>query len=878
MVNISNPDDLTEESMNAKLGIDSPPADGPAPTAQQTPMQNPPSTSGAGEPNESQPRMAASSTAGPFTLHSVPPSAFPHTDPPHSHADLPTPFTEFIPPPPHHNLSGDDSPPQPTNTSQAAVDGHDSRMESRDVRLDSRDTGVMPPLGAVAASRVGEGEMHVGGDPPVVPVESHPMLEADTQGETTQDRLGDDPTGHAQATEPTGYGGYPSAPPVASTDYADLPLRSSSRDPHVSPQTHLPADEQSFGLYPHETENPTLSSSPRRYPAPAATSGSAPEFSMRGISSEDFSPPRPRKTSSNFQARFDQFRALHRSPRSPPDSGSPTTSPNPNEYPDIQVTQPHADQSPNPQVPQGPPSPSSSRLRSGFARAFGRRKLSGQDGPSSSNPSSPQAGADGFEPPPPLPPKDLFPVIAYHPVDAVSFSPADSQLLTAPADVTGNQQTSSAPRDAIGDAEPQAPPSSFRPVTSLSPSPSAKLALAEVRDRTAKHEMEIQDRFRREILGSAPSANDPDSEDSIRLPYDDPEPTPPPSTSLDVPNGGAENTLNHQASIQSLGQSSRAVSSLEDPFPGGWEKADKREKQMAAAHSARVDPPIATTDAERVAEEGERERVEQAELNRARARAEQEAEGRRQTEQAEVARQAELAEQEKARLVAAEEARLVAAEEARLAAAEEARKAEAEQEKARLVAAEKARLVAAEEARRAQAEEEAERQRRRASVLQGVQRGKSEGGVMLKGVSRQTSVPPFGIYRAACSQGLAGSVYGARADMQHVTVQTLRSPTWRRRTFHLFPTELRLFKSDQASCPRLPDHHTGPHTAKCADGPGREAHHLHSPVCAHADRADIRGVAGPGEFQARLGLRGALPSPFVSVSFAQLVRALCVSP
>ena len=38
------------------------------------------------------------------------------------------------------------------------------------------------------------------------------------------------------------------------------------------------------------------------------------------------------------------------------------------------------------------------------------------------------------------------------------------------------------------------------------------------------------------------------------------------------------------------------------------------------------------------------------------------------------------------------------------------------------------------------------------------------------------------------------------ADMtQHVTVQTMKNPTWRRRVFRLLPTEMQLFKNETVS-------------------------------------------------------------------------------
>lgn len=100
---------------------------------------------------------------------------------------------------------------------------------------------------------------------------------------------------------------------------------------------------------------------------------------------------------------------------------------------------------------------------------------------------------------------------------------------------------------------------------------------------------------------------------------------------------------------------------------------------------------------------------------------------------------------------------------------EEERREEAERTEAKHRAqeqeVEKARL--AEEAVRA----------RKDNLRAELHRGKATGGMMLQGVSTLADI----------------------AHIQHVTVQTTKSVTWRRRHFQLFPTELKLFKTDTVS-------------------------------------------------------------------------------
>ncbi|KLT42406.1 hypothetical protein CC85DRAFT_285505 [Cutaneotrichosporon oleaginosum] len=127
-------------------------------------------------------------------------------------------------------------------------------------------------------------------------------------------------------------------------------------------------------------------------------------------------------------------------------------------------------------------------------------------------------------------------------------------------------------------------------------------------------------------------------------------------------------------------------------------------------------------------------------------------------------------EAEEARLV--QERRLAEMEERLAAQQEEARLAaerEAEREAAELAEAERLKAERVEQERAAAASAKAEQERieraarERDEVTRQLQGGKAEGGIMLRG---------------------------------WVTVQTMNSPTWRRRYFHLLASELRLFKSD----------------------------------------------------------------------------------
>ncbi|GMK58102.1 hypothetical protein CspeluHIS016_0501340 [Cutaneotrichosporon spelunceum] len=140
-----------------------------------------------------------------------------------------------------------------------------------------------------------------------------------------------------------------------------------------------------------------------------------------------------------------------------------------------------------------------------------------------------------------------------------------------------------------------------------------------------------------------------------------------------------------------------------------------------------------------------------------------EEEGRiREKQEAESARQAQ-----EHRLVEMEERLAAQQEEARLAAEREAEREAAERaEEARLEAEREEHEREAIAAAKAEQERLERFARERDEVTRQLKGGKAEGGIMLRG---------------------------------WVTVQTMNSPTWRRRYFHLLAAELLLFKSDSES-------------------------------------------------------------------------------
>lgn len=131
---------------------------------------------------------------------------------------------------------------------------------------------------------------------------------------------------------------------------------------------------------------------------------------------------------------------------------------------------------------------------------------------------------------------------------------------------------------------------------------------------------------------------------------------------------------------------------------------------------------------------------------------------------------------------------------------EEKRQVEEEERRKR----EEERRKEEEERRKREEEEERERKRmeeaeeRKRTVRDGLERGKREGGVMLKGVSSSFICFQPNLLHPKIKRGFKRALTKS-GQLQWVTVQTCKSLTWRRRYFQLFPREMQLFKNENVS-------------------------------------------------------------------------------
>ncbi|KAK6905283.1 hypothetical protein I204_05228 [Kwoniella mangroviensis CBS 8886] len=440
-------------------------------------------------------------------------------------------------------------------------------------------------------------------------------------------------------------------------------------------------------------------------------------------------------------------------------------------------------------------SPKESRFKnSSLVKAFHRRRSSTQSHTPPDSPNmNPNSNADDqtIEYAPPVPPKDkplTPPTTTVEPPN-----PLQSEIPTPTSGVTlGHGQTLPLPAENHSDNSKKL----------LSPSPSAKQILYDARQKSLEAENEIQQRFRRDQEdrlngnGNGLVRDKEDDEESVRLAYDqsEDEDDRPQSVSQTL-----EGEIDKQNIPTKVGQAEKISQAAEEHaqrqalIRAEEEKArllTLEAEQAAAEEKERLEKE--RVEVERKAEEDRR--IEEERIRLERIRLEEEA---RKEEEERVRLEAE-AEAERVRVVAEEERLRAEAEERARIEAEERARVEAEQaaERARLEAEEKARLEAEELARkqaeeaeiarikqleeeelaRKRAEERAklekeeverrkleEEQEKKRGIQEGLEKGKREGGVMLRG---------------------------------WVTVQTYKSMTWRRRYFHLLPKEMQLYKAE----------------------------------------------------------------------------------
>ncbi|WVQ93608.1 hypothetical protein IAU59_000683 [Kwoniella sp. CBS 9459] len=514
----------------------------------------------------------------------------------------------------------------------------------------------------------------------------------------------------------------------------------------------------------------------------------------QGISSADYfkdepSSARSRKTS--FGARLKSTF----SSRSPSSTDEPST-------PSVvgggeRVTQPNS-----------PTSPGTSRFKaSSLAKAFHRRRSSQQaDGtpPGSPRIDEHEHGRPGdFEYAPPVPPKDSAepaPSKGIYAQPRLPLNSAQGSDSLASTSGHGPQATTDQPLhpEANGSAPMQthARNQIQSQTATLSPSPSAKKALFDARQKSLTHETEIQERFRRDqeektrqLEGEGDLQDDDDR--SIRLAYDESEDEGAPRTELDVGTrtefqqheervieesapGPVEGQFDDDeatptiancetvpnATAEQLSQAAEEHAEREAAIRAEEERVHRLAEAEAAASAERERIQAERLEAERRVEEErqleeERIRLERLRIEEAATQAEEE---RLRTEAEEAARREQEA--ERIRLEEEERVKLEAEEQAKRDAEEAERLRLLEEEERRKREAEKKQRMEQEEAERHRVEEE---RQRKDSIREGLVKGKEGGGVMLRG---------------------------------WVTVQTYKSMTWRRRYFQLLPKEMQLYKAE----------------------------------------------------------------------------------
>ncbi|WWC99187.1 hypothetical protein V866_006082 [Kwoniella sp. B9012] len=429
-------------------------------------------------------------------------------------------------------------------------------------------------------------------------------------------------------------------------------------------------------------------------------------------------------------------------------------------------------------------SPKESRFKNNsLVKAFHRRRSSTQ---AYTPPDSPNMNSNSnvddqtIEYAPPVPPKDKPPTPPTTTIEPPN--PLQSEIPTPTSGVTmGHGQTLPLPAENHRSNSKKL----------LSPSPSAKQMLYDARQKSLEAENEIQQRFRRDqedklnSNGNGIVRDRDDDEKSVRLAYDqsddeddrpqsvsqtlegesDKQNTPAPVGQAEMISQAAEEHAQRQALIRDEEEKARFLAlEVERATPEEKKRleTERVEVERKAEEDRRIEEERIRLERIRLEEEArkaEEERLKldaEAEAERARVEAEEE-KARIQAEE-----RAKLEAEERARIEAEEKARLEAEELARKQAeeAEIARIKQLEEEElARKQAEEQARLEK-EEVERRKLEEELKRKR---GIQEGLEKGKREGGVMLRG---------------------------------WVTVQTYKSMTWRRRYFHLLPKEMQLYKAE----------------------------------------------------------------------------------
>ncbi|WWC58187.1 uncharacterized protein I303_100723 [Kwoniella dejecticola CBS 10117] len=572
--------------------------------------------------------------------------------------------------------------------------------------------------------------------------------------------------------------------------------------------------------------NDTSSRSSTASPGPALSApialGSPVKVENKGISSSDYfgdsSSPRGRKTS--FGMRLKNTFTSHKSSPSQSTDDSPST-PNPsigqyqNQPVEHNITT----------------SPKEGRFKNNsLVKAFHRRRSSTQatdEPPDSPQPneigSSSTDPASNVEYAPPVPPKDS--PIALQPISTSdTITEFDEPRIPLQSEIPTPSSANTAGHGATSLSLPAETRSN-----QLSPSPSARQALYDARQKSLTAENEIQERFRRDqeerIKSNGngienenenavqrengkdivqPNGHDSD-EDSVRLAYDQSE-----DEDDQVAGPSSQQQVGHAVEAAEIpiqdkigGQTGTTPTMLSD------EQVQQAEKisQAAEEHAIREAPLRA--EEERVRQLAEAERLAQEEKDRLEAeRIESERkiieerkieEERVRLERMRLEEEAKR-EEDRIRLEAEERARQEAEEQAVLIEHERIkREAEEATERARIEAeehAERERLEAEETARK-QAEE-AELARIKQLEEEALAKKQAEEQARLDREEQDRIKAEEARKRKAGIKDdlVRGKQEGGIMLRGWVTVQTYKSMTWRRRYFHMLPKEMQLYKAE----------------------------------------------------------------------------------
>ncbi|WWC66776.1 uncharacterized protein I206_100681 [Kwoniella pini CBS 10737] len=584
----------------------------------------------------------------------------------------------------------------------------------------------------------------------------------------------------------------------------------------------------------NDTPNRSNTASPGPVLSAPIALGSPVKVENRGISSSDYfgdsTSPRSRKTSFGMRLK----------------NTFTNTKPSPNQSIDESPSTPNS----QPVEHNLTTSPKESRFKSNsLVKAFHRRRSSTQT--TNTPPDSPQPNefgssslatsnelTKGIQYAPPVPPKDL-PIPTQPITEDDSIAEFDEPKLPLQSEVPTPSSTNT-----VGHGSTIPIPIDTRS-NQLSPSPSARQALYDARQKSLTAETEIQERFRRdqeirtranengnghESLEEHANGHESD-EESVRLAYDrseDEEEHPVEDqhqfdNAVEDSGEAIQNELERETeitpTIRNTGQLQQAEKISQAAEEHAEREAALRVEEERIKHLAEAEKhaqeekdrlEVERIEAEYKVEEGRKLEEERTRLERI--RLQEEALREEERVRLEVEQQAQREAEDRARV---EEERLkVEAEQARIEAEQQAERqrieAEQQAERQRIEAerqAERQRIEAEQQAERERAEaEELARKQAEAAELARIKqleeeelarRQAEEKAQMEKQAQEKQKAEEERVRKEGIKQGLErGKREGGIMLRGWVTVQTYKSMTWRRRYFHLLAKEMQLYKAE----------------------------------------------------------------------------------